>query len=62
LADEPTGNLDSDTTELIYDLMRKINEDFGTTFIIITHDRKIAEKADRIVEIKDGRINIDIRK
>lgn len=62
LADEPTGNLDSDTTEMIYDMMRKINEDFGTTFIIITHDRKIAEKADRIVEIKDGRINVDLRK
>jgi lipoprotein-releasing system ATP-binding protein len=62
LADEPTGNLDSDTTETIYELMRKINQDFGTTFIIITHDRKIAEKADRIVEIKDGRINLDIRK
>lgn len=60
LADEPTGNLDSDTTESIYELMRKINEDFNTTFLIITHDRKIAEKADRIVEIKDGRINLDI--
>ncbi len=62
LADEPTGNLDSDTTESIYELMRKINEDFNTTFLIITHDRKIAEKADRIVEIKDGRINLDIYK
>ncbi len=60
LADEPTGNLDSDTTESIYDLMRSINEKFNTTFIIITHDRRIAEKADRIVEIKDGRINMDI--
>lgn len=62
LADEPTGNLDSDTTEQVYELLRKINETFKTTFIIITHDRHIAEKADRIIEIKDGRINLDIKK
>lgn len=60
LADEPTGNLDSDTTEKIYSLLRQVNESFGTTFIIITHDRRIAEKADRNIEIKDGRINLDI--
>ena len=62
LADEPTGNLDTDSTELVYELMRSINEEFKTTFVIITHDKKIAEKADRIVEIKDGRINIDLSK
>ena len=62
LADEPTGNLDSDSTETIYELMRDINQKLGTTFIIITHDRRIAEKADRIIEIKDGRINMDISK
>lgn len=56
LADEPTGNLDSDTTETIYNLMRQINEEYKTTFVVITHDRRIAKKADRIVEIKDGRI------
>lgn len=60
LADEPTGNLDSDTTETIYDMIRTINERYKTTFVIITHDRKIAEKADRIIEIKDGRINLDV--
>jgi lipoprotein-releasing system ATP-binding protein len=60
LADEPTGNLDSVTTELIYDLLRDINDKFKTTFIIITHDRRIAEKADRIIEIADGRINLDL--
>lgn len=60
LADEPTGNLDSDTTEQVYTLLREINHKFETTFIIITHDRHIAEKADRIVEIKDGKINLDI--
>ena len=62
LADEPTGNLDSDTTEETYDLLRDINQKSGTTFIVITHDRRIAEKADRIIEIKDGRINLDMRK
>jgi len=62
LADEPTGNLDSDSTEQVYELLRKINEQFHTTFIIITHDRHIAEKADRIIEIKDGKINLDISK
>ena len=62
LADEPTGNLDSDSTENIYDLLRSINEEYKTTFIIITHDRRIAEKAERIIEIKDGRINLDLRK
>lgn len=62
LADEPTGNLDSETTENIYNLLREINGKFKTTFIIITHDRRIAEKADRIIEIKDGKIEIDISK
>lgn len=59
LADEPTGNLDSDTSEVIYELLRKINKEFNTTFVIITHDRRIAEKTDRIIEIKDGRIHSD---
>ena len=56
LADEPTGNLDSESTETIYKLMRDINKKFNTTFIVITHDNRIAEKADRIIEIKDGRV------
>lgn len=56
LADEPTGNLDSESTETIYNLMRDINKKFNTTFIVITHDNRIAEKADRIIEIKDGRV------
>lgn len=62
LADEPTGNLDSDTTENVYSLLRNINEKYKTTFIIITHDQRIAEKTDRIVEIKDGKINLDLKK
>jgi lipoprotein-releasing system ATP-binding protein len=62
LADEPTGNLDSDTAEQIYQLMRDINSKYKTTFIIITHDQQIAQKTDRIVEIKDGRIQLDLHK
>lgn len=56
LADEPTGNLDSNTTIEIYNLLREINKDFGTTFIIITHDNRIANLADRIIEIENGKI------
>jgi len=62
LADEPTGNLDSDTTSQIYDLMRTINKKYNTTFIIITHDQHVAERTDRIIEIKDGRIIMDVKK
>lgn len=62
LADEPTGNLDSDATKTIYSILRDLNEKYKTTFVVITHDQRIAEQADRIVEIKDGKINLDIRK
>jgi len=62
LADEPTGNLDSQTTDSIYQLFRRINQELGTNFVIITHDRRVAEKADRIIEILDGRISLDIVK
>lgn len=62
LADEPTGNLDSETTENVYAILRDINAKFNTTFIIITHDQRIAEKTDRIVQVKDGRINLDLKK
>jgi len=56
LADEPTGNLDSDTTDQIYDILRKVNKKYGTTFIVITHNNDIAKKADRIIELKDGKV------
>ena len=60
LADEPSGNLDSDNTESIYRIFRDINKKYGTAFVIVTHDRRIAEQTDRIVEIRDGRIVMDI--
>jgi lipoprotein-releasing system ATP-binding protein len=62
LADEPTGNLDSENSATIYKMFREINQKYGTTFLIVTHDRRIAEETDRIVEIKDGRIVVDLRK
>ena len=62
LADEPTGNLDSETTENVYSILRDINEKLKTTFLIITHDQRIAEKTDRIIQVKDGKINMDVKK
>jgi len=61
LADEPTGNLDSETSESVKGLLREINRDFQTTFIIVTHDRHIAASCDRVVEIDDGRVQRDFR-
>jgi len=60
LADEPTGNLDSVSTGEIYRLFRQINKDLNTTIIIITHDKNVADLADRIIEIKDGKIIVDV--
>ena len=60
-ADEPTGNLDSESTEAAYSLMRSINKELGTTFVIVTHDRHLAAKSDRIIEILDGNITRDFK-
>ena len=54
LADEPTGNLDSKNSRLIIELFDKIRRDFGTTVIIVTHDRDIAAYADREIRLRDG--------
>ena len=56
LADEPTGNLDSKSTDEIMDLLRKLNREQGTTFIVVTHNPAVARAADRIVTVRDGRI------
>jgi lipoprotein-releasing system ATP-binding protein len=61
LADEPTGNLDTVNTNLVYDLFRQINKETGTAFLIVTHDRSIAERTDRILEISDGELVQDVR-
>jgi lipoprotein-releasing system ATP-binding protein len=61
LADEPTGNLDTVNTNHVYDLFREINANTGTAFVIVTHDRSIAERTDRILEISDGELVQDVR-
>lgn len=56
LADEPTGNLDSKTSQDVLSLMRITGERFGQTIVMITHNEEIAQLADRIVRIEDGKI------
>lgn len=56
LADEPTGSLDSETEEDLLQFIRELNQDLGITFLIITHDDKVAEIGHRTIELKDGRI------
>ena len=58
LADEPTGNLDSNSSEEIIQLLKKANKEYKKTIIMITHNLQIANQADRIIEIKDGKINL----
>lgn len=56
LADEPTGNLDSHTGEEVFTLMKNLNQQKGTTFIIVTHNEKLASRTDRILKMVDGKI------
>ncbi|HPT08362.1 MAG TPA: ABC transporter ATP-binding protein [bacterium] len=56
LADEPTGNLDTKTGEIVLKTFRDLNKQYGHTIVLITHEKEIAEKADRIIFIKDGTI------
>ena len=56
IADEPTGALDSKTSQDIMELFVKLNKEQNTTIIMVTHDREVAEKADRIIHILDGRV------
>jgi lipoprotein-releasing system ATP-binding protein len=56
LADEPTGNLDTASADGVFDLMRRINRERGTTFLMVTHNERLAARCDRVIEVVDGRI------
>jgi len=62
LADEPTGNLDKKNSREVIELFKLANQDFGQTVILVTHDETIAQKADRIIHIEDGKIISDEKK
>ncbi len=62
IGDELTGNLDTKSSKLIYDLLRELNKKINQTFILVTHDMALAEKTDRILRIVDGRIVCELRR
>jgi lipoprotein-releasing system ATP-binding protein len=59
LADEPTGNLDTHTSDEVFALLRRFNREHGTAFLIVTHDPRLARRCDRIIELVDGQIARD---
>ena len=59
LADEPTGNLDTQSADSIFSLMREVSKASGTTFLIVTHDPRLAQRCDRIIDLVDGKIASD---
>ncbi|MBP6755821.1 MAG: ABC transporter ATP-binding protein [Bacteroidia bacterium] len=54
MGDEPTGNLDSKNTDIVFDIFQELTRNFGQTIIAVTHDEDFAHKSDRIIEMKDG--------
>ena len=59
LADEPTGNLDTASSSEVFALMRRIHEQVGTTFLVVTHDTRLAARCDRVIELVDGALASD---
>ncbi len=62
LADEPTANLDSESSKNLLDLMRRLNEQKGVTFLFSTHDPLVIERARRVIRLRDGKVQTDERK
>ena len=62
LADEPTANLDSESSKNLLDLMRRLNEQKGVTFLFSTHDPMVIERARRVIRLRDGKVQTDERK
>lgn len=62
LADEPTGNLDSKTSQEVLELLQKVSNQFNQTVILITHNEQISELANRVIRIEDGKIKEDVMK
>lgn len=62
LADEPTANLDSQSTANLLDIMYELNQNEGTTFLFSTHDQRVIDRAKRVITLEDGKILSDIRK
>jgi putative ABC transport system ATP-binding protein len=62
LADEPTGNLDTKTGNQVLDLLQKVVKDHGASLLMVTHDPKAADRADRIIEMRDGQVERDWRR
>jgi lipoprotein-releasing system ATP-binding protein len=56
MGDEPTGNLDSKNTDIVFDIFQNLTQNYGQTIIAVTHDDDFANKSDRIIEMKDGEI------
>jgi putative ABC transport system ATP-binding protein len=61
LGDEPTGEVDSETSQQIVGLMRRMNREHGVTFILVTHDMDVANQTDRVIRLKDGKVLSDTR-
>ncbi|HET9931192.1 MAG TPA: ATP-binding cassette domain-containing protein, partial [Polyangiaceae bacterium] len=59
LADEPTGNLDTATSDAVHDLFFQINREHGTTIVVVTHNPAFAERMPRVVNMRDGRVEHD---